>query len=98
MPSSEAMRILAIAALTPLTLEAASWALFRLASRLFSRTFPDRRKFLADQSQMIQRWLSEPARRETIHPLLGWAYRANYESDANHINSQGLRARHEYTA
>jgi len=77
-------------------LEALCWGLSVLSARFFSTSTPNRRQFLSDQSRMLDRLINGPPRRETLHPVLGWAYRAGYSSEADRFSAQGLRASREY--
>jgi lysophospholipase L1-like esterase len=78
--------------------EAMSWAFVRLSSAALGRPIPDRRRFLADQSRMLERLVNEPGIRARIHPQRGWDYPPGYASDTDHLSDQGLRALRVYDA
>jgi len=91
------MTILVAVVVALFAMEAVAWILSVVSARYLSIPTPNRRRFLAEQSAMVGRWISEPARRERLHATLGWEYRPGFESDTDHVNAQGLRATREYT-
>jgi hypothetical protein len=90
-----AIRLLGLAVIVALALEAISWLLLLLSARL---GFPiiNRKQFLAEQSAALERLARNESPRAQIHSVLGWQYGSNFASETDNLNAHGLRALRDY--
>ena len=69
-----------------------------LHNRIASAPIPDPKRFLAEQTAMLRQLRDPTARREAVHPVLGWIYRPEFSNETDRITAQGVRSSREYAA
>jgi hypothetical protein len=92
------LAILGLACLCVAAIEALGFLGLWLYNRLASAPIPDPKRFLAEQSAMLRQLRDPAARREALHPVLGWIYRPEFSNETDRITTQGLRSTRLYAA